>query len=113
MTPEGAERHDRGSEVLNEALAKEVERNVRRREEIGSAAGESAVPRESKDALIPPDSDPGKRSAMNAETAVASSGRRVKNGRRGRRARRIQQFERTERQTTNNDENISGGITKE
>ena len=30
-TPEGAERVDRRSEVLNEALAKEVERNVRRR----------------------------------------------------------------------------------
>ena len=31
---------DRGREVLNEAIAKEVERNVRRREEVGSAAGE-------------------------------------------------------------------------
>ena len=29
MTPEGAERLDRRSEVLNEALAKELERNVR------------------------------------------------------------------------------------
>ena len=40
MTPEGAERLDRRSEVLNEALAKEVERNVRRRDEAGIAAGE-------------------------------------------------------------------------
>ena len=38
-TPEGAERVDRRSEVLNEALAKEVETNVRRRAEIGSATG--------------------------------------------------------------------------
>ena len=56
-TPEGAERLDRRSEVLNEALAKEVERNVRRREEIGSTAGELAVPQELKDMPIPPDSD--------------------------------------------------------
>ena len=40
MTPAGAERLDRRSEVLNEAVAREVERNVRRREEIGNAAGE-------------------------------------------------------------------------
>ena len=53
MTPEGAERLDRRSEVLNEALAKEVERNVRRREEAGSAVGELAVPRESKDVPMP------------------------------------------------------------
>ena len=33
-TPEGSERLDRRSEVLNEVLAKEVERNVRRREKI-------------------------------------------------------------------------------
>ena len=45
-TPEGAERLDPRSEVLNEALAKEVERNVRRREEnrkysrrVGSSMG--------------------------------------------------------------------------
>ena len=41
-TSEGAECPDQRSRVLNEALAKEVERNVRRREEIGSAAGELA-----------------------------------------------------------------------
>ena len=34
-TPDGSERLDRRSEVLNEALTKEVEGNVRRREEIG------------------------------------------------------------------------------
>ena len=55
-TPEGAERQDRRSEVLNEALAKEVERDVRRREDIGSTAGELAVPQELKDMPIPPDS---------------------------------------------------------
>ena len=42
-TPEGAERLDRRSKVLNEALAKDVERNVRRRGEIGSTAGELAI----------------------------------------------------------------------
>ena len=35
---------DRRSVVLNEALAKEVERNVRRREEMGYTAGELAAP---------------------------------------------------------------------
>ena len=64
---------DRRSEVLNEALAKEVERNVRRRDETGSAAGELAVPRESKDVPIPPDSDSGKRRALEAATVDASS----------------------------------------
>ena len=73
MTPEGAERLDRRSEVLRKALAKEVERNIRRRAETGSAAGEMAVPRESKDAPIPPDSDSEKRRAMNAATVDASS----------------------------------------
>ena len=53
-TPEVAERLDRRSEVLNEALAREVERNVRRREEIGSTAGELAVPQELKDMPTPP-----------------------------------------------------------
>ena len=57
-TPEGAERLDRRSEVLNEALAKEVERNVRSREEVGNTAGALAVPRELKNVPIPPDSDP-------------------------------------------------------
>ena len=41
-TREGSERLDRRSELLNEALAKEVERIVRRREEIGSTAGDVA-----------------------------------------------------------------------
>ena len=59
---------------MNEALAKDVERNVRRREEAGSAAGDLAVPQELKDMPIPPDSDPRKRRAMKAVTAVASSG---------------------------------------
>ena len=48
---------DRRREVLNEAIAKEVERNARRSEEVGSAAGELAIPQESKDVPIPPDSD--------------------------------------------------------
>ena len=48
-TPEGAERPDRRNEVLNEALAKKVKRNVRRREEIRSVAGELAVPQECKE----------------------------------------------------------------
>ena len=72
-TPEGAERLDRRSEVLNDALAKEVERNVRRREEAGRA-GELAVPRESKYAPIPPGSGWGKRRAMKTGTVDASSG---------------------------------------
>ena len=71
MTPEGSERLDRRSE----AHAKEVERNVRRREEVGSAAGELAVPREPKDLPIPLDSDSGKRRALKAATVEASSGR--------------------------------------
>ena len=65
---------DRRSEVLNEVLAKEVEENVRRREDIGSAAGELAVPQELKEMPIPPDSDPRKGRAMKTESAVASSG---------------------------------------
>ena len=64
----------RRSEVLNEALAKEVERIVRRRVEIGSTTGELAVPQELKDMPIPPDSDPRKRLVMKAVTAAASSG---------------------------------------
>ena len=56
-TPEGSERLDRRREVLNEAIAKEVERNARRSEEVGSAAGELAIPEESKGVPIPPDSD--------------------------------------------------------
>ena len=65
-TPEGSERSDRRREVLNEAL---------RREEAESAAGELAVPRESKYVPIPPDSDSRKRRAMKAATVDASSGR--------------------------------------
>ena len=42
-TPEGAVCLDRRSELLNEALAKEAERNVRRREEVGNTAGELAA----------------------------------------------------------------------
>ena len=72
-TPHVAERPDRRSEMLNEALAKEVERNVKRREEIGNTAGELAVPQELKDMPIPPDSDLRRRRAMRAETEAASS----------------------------------------
>ena len=74
MTPEGAERLDRRSEVLNEALAREDKKDVRRREEIESTAGELAAPQGPKDVPIPPDSDPRKRHAMKAASAVASSG---------------------------------------
>ena len=71
---------DRRGEVLNEAIAKEVERNVRRREEVGNTGGELAAPQDLKDVPIPLGSDPRKRCAMKAAAAVASSGRRVKNG---------------------------------
>ena len=56
-TPEGAERPDRRSEVLNETLAEEFERNVRRGRDLGTAAGGLAVLRELKNMPIPPDSD--------------------------------------------------------
>ena len=98
MTPEGAERLDRRSEVLNEALAKEVETDVRRREEAWSAGGEWAVPREPKNLPISLDSDSG-------------SDRRVKDGCRGRRERRAQKFDRTEHQAKNRDQNINAGVT--
>ena len=58
---------------MNEALAKEVERNRRRREDIGSTAGELAEPQELKDMSIQPDSDPRKRRVMKAARAAASS----------------------------------------
>ena len=45
-TPEDAECLDRRREVLNEAIAKEVERNVTRREEVGNTAGELAAPQD-------------------------------------------------------------------
>ena len=60
---------------MNEALAKEVGRNVIRREEIESTAGELAVPQELKDMPNPPDADPRKRRATQAVTVAASSGR--------------------------------------
>ena len=60
--------------MLNEAIAKAMERNVRRREEVGNAAGELVAPQELKDVPIPPDSHPSQRCAMKAATAVASSG---------------------------------------
>ena len=59
-------------EVLHGAIATET-RNVRRREEVGSTAGELAAPQEWKDVPIPP-SHPRKRRAMKAATADASSG---------------------------------------
>ena len=73
-TPEGSERLDRRREVLNEAIAKEVDRNVRRRKETRSTAEDLAAPQELKNVPIPPDSDPRKRRAMKAAIAVASSG---------------------------------------
>ena len=57
--------------MLNEALAKEVERNVRRRE--GHRKYSRRVGRELKDMSIPPDPDPKKRRAMKAATVPASS----------------------------------------
>ena len=122
-TPEGGERLDRRSEVLNEAPAKEVERNVRRREEIGSTAGGLADPTRVR---------PRKRRAMMAATAAASSGSSQMEGSRAvaetptqqnsmadesrmdveEEERRIQKFESAEHQTTNNDENIIGGELK-
>ena len=118
-TPEGAERPDRRSEVLNEAVAQEVERKVRRREEIGSTAAALAVPQELKDMPIPPDSDRRERRTTKAQRQLADGrqpcscrdadtakfdGSRVKNGRRGRRERRIQMFESTKKYT-------NGGVT--
>ena len=79
MTPEGAERLDRRSELLNKALAEAFERNVRRREEAGSAGGEMAVPGKSRDAPSPPDS---KGRAMKAATVDASSSGLQMGGRR-------------------------------
>ena len=95
-------------------LAKEVERNIRRREEVGNTAGELAAPQQLNDVPTPPESDPRERRATKAVTAVASSassqmhGRRVKNGCRGRRERQIQKFNSTEHQETNNDESVNG-----
>ena len=88
-TPEGSRRLDRRSEVLNEALEKEVERSVGRREEIGRAAGELPVQQGLREMPIPLDSDPRKRRVMethgrkpcscrDADTAKFDDGR-VKN----------------------------------
>ena len=112
--------------MLNEALAKEVERILRRRQEIGSTAGELAVPQELKDMPIPPDSDPRKRYAMKAATAAASSSGSQLKGSRAvaetpkqlnsmadvsrtdvEEERRIRKFEGTEHQTTKRDEIIN------
>ena len=86
MTPEGTERLDRRSEVLNEALAREVERNVRRREEAGRFDKEAC--NESRDS--------GCEQWQITVGKQPCSGRRVKNGCRGRRERRIiHKFDRT------------------
>ena len=69
---------DRRSEVLNEALAIEVRRNVSRREAVGSAAGESAVPQELKDMSIPPDSDPKNVQRKQRQKLRAAAARRRK-----------------------------------
>ena len=54
-TPEGSERLESKKRGVHSQI--EVERNVRRREDIGSTAGELAVPQELQDMPIPPDSD--------------------------------------------------------
>ena len=107
--------------MLNEAIAKEVARNVRRREAIGNAAGELAVSQGLKDMPIPLDSDPRRRFAMKAVTVAASNSSSQRESSRAVadesriyvevEERRIQKFEGTEHQTTNNDENIDGGVT--
>ena len=103
---------------MNEALAREVERNFRRREEVGNTAGELAASRELEDVPIPLDSDPRKRHGMMAATAAASSGssqmeRSFAVADESRvdvegEERRIQKFDSIEDQTTNCDENIVG-----
>ena len=65
---------DRRSEVLNEALAKEVLRSVKRTEKRRCTAWELAVPQELKDMPIPPESVLSIRRVMKAATAAASSG---------------------------------------
>ena len=105
-----AERLDRRSEVLNEAFAKDVERNVRRREEAGSAAGELAVSRESEDAPIPPDSQSGKRRAMKAATVNASSSGLQMGGSRTVAETLTQQDSMKDGSRMYDDENISGGV---
>ena len=127
--PGCSDRLNRRCEVLNEALAKEVGRNVRRRKEIESTAGELAAPQESKDVPIPPHSDPRKRRVTKAATAAASSGRSQMEGGHAvavtpkqqnettdesrmdveGEERQVQKFDTTEHQTTNHDENIDGG----
>ena len=97
--------------MLNDALAKEVERDVGRREKIGSTAEELAVPQELKDMPIPPDSDLRKRRVVKAATAAASSGSSQMEDSRAVPETPTQQnsrFESTEHQTTNCDENLIG-----
>ena len=100
---------------MNEAFAKEVERNVQRREEIESTAGKLAAPQESKDMPTPPDSDPRKRHAMKVATGAARSSSTQMEGNRAvadeSRMDVEEKFERRKHQTTNSDENINGGIT--
>ena len=118
-TPEGPERLDGRSEVFDEALTKGVERKATRVEEIESATGDRAVPREFERRL-----EKRKRRAMKEATMVEQwrfedgwqprgytdadtskfDGRRVKNGRRGRRERRIQNECTTEGSRMNDEE---------
>ena len=71
-TPEGSERLDRRREVLNEALAKEDERIVRRRrEEVGNTVGALAAPREKAATVAASSGSP----QMESSRAVADESR--------------------------------------
>ena len=95
--------------------------NVRRRKEIGSTAGELAVPQELKDMPIPPDSDPRKRRSMKAATAAASSSSsKMEISRAVADESRMDVEEEDKEESSNskalnirrrNDENINGGVT--
>ena len=115
-TPEGAERVDRRSEVLNEALAKEVEtkeveRNVRRRAEIGSATGVETTCRSHLTQTRERDVQSKQRQQLRAAAA-----RRWKAGRAVAETPTQQRSlvggsRMAEQQTTNDDEHINGGVT--
>ena len=67
---------DRRNEVLNEAIAREVERNVRTREEIGHARRKVTAQEDLRESPTPPDPDPRKIPEMKAATVDEKGGRR-------------------------------------